>query len=85
VTAARAELFHRISEPDSAAARRRAGELGVLDRVELRNVEFESHRAALDARGGAETPALWDGAGLHVGRDAVLSALESLAQAGAPA
>jgi hypothetical protein len=81
--AARADLFHRISESDSAAVRRRAGELGLLDRLEMRNVEFESHRAALAAHGGGATPALWDGARLHVGRDAVLTALEALARGGA--
>jgi hypothetical protein len=80
VAIARAELFHRISESDSAAARRRAGELGLLDGLELRNVDFESHRAALAALGGGATPALWDGARLHVGRDAVLMALEVLAR-----
>jgi hypothetical protein len=42
MAAARAELFHRISEGDSAAARRRAGELGLLGRLELRNVERRS-------------------------------------------
>lgn len=78
MAATRAELFHRISESDSAAARRRAGELGLLDRLELRNVDFESHRASFAARGGGATPALWDGARLHVGRDAVLAALEAL-------
>ncbi len=79
---ARAELFHRISENDSAAARRHAAELGVVERLELRNVDFESHRAALAARGGAVTPALWDGLRLHVGREAVLAALEALARRG---
>jgi hypothetical protein len=79
VSGARAELFHRISEPDSAAARRRVGELGLVARVEFRNVDFESHRAALAARGGAETPALWDGARLHRGRADVLAALDALA------
>ncbi len=78
----RAELFHRIAESDSAVARRRAGELGIASRLELRNVDFESHRAALAARGGETTPALWDGARLHTGRDAVLSALEALARDG---
>jgi hypothetical protein len=77
----RAELFHRIAEPDSAAARRRAGELGLTEAVAFRNVDFESHRAALAARGGERTPALWDGARLHVGRKAVLAALEGLAGA----
>jgi hypothetical protein len=80
---ARADLFHRISESDSAAARRRAGELGLFTRLELRNVEFESDRAALAAHGGGATPALWDGSRLHVGRDAVLAALEALARGGA--
>jgi hypothetical protein len=73
-----AELFHRIAEPDSAAARRRAGELGLHDRVAFRNVEFDTHRVALAAKGGDATPALWDGAALHVGREAVLAALEAL-------
>jgi len=77
----RADLFHRISESDSAAARRRASELGLFARLELRNVESESDRAARAARGGCgATPALWDGARLHVGRDAVLAALEALAR-----
>jgi hypothetical protein len=80
MAAARADLFHRIPEGDSAAARRRAAELGLLDRLELRNVEFESHRAAFAARGGEATPALWDGARLHVGLDAVLAGLEALAR-----
>lgn len=81
----RADLFHRIAEDDSAAVRRRAGELGLLDALELRNVDFESHRAALAAHGGSATPALWDGARLHVGRAAVVAALEALARGGAPA
>jgi hypothetical protein len=72
------ELFHRISEPDSAAARRRAAELALLDRVDFRNVEFESHRDALAAHGGSETPALWDGERLHVGLAAVTAALDAL-------
>jgi hypothetical protein len=79
---AKAELFHRIAEPDSATARRRVAELGLLGRVEFRNVDFESHRAALAARGGASTPALWDGARLHVGLEAALGALAALAADG---
>lgn len=79
---ARADLFHRIAERDSADVRRRAGELGLFDELELRNVDFESHRAALAARGGERTPALWDGSALHVGREAVLAALERLARRG---
>jgi hypothetical protein len=76
------ELFHRIPEAESAAARTRAAELGLLDRVEFRNVDFESHRDALAARGGAATPALWDGERLHVGLAAVRAALDALHAAG---
>lgn len=79
---ARADLFHRIAERDSADARRRTAELGLLGAVEFRNVDFDSHRAALAARGGERTPALWDGSELHVGREAVLAALERLAARG---
>ena len=78
----RAELFHRIAQADSAAARRHASELDLLERIELRNVEFEGHRNALAARGGEATPALWDGERLHVGLEAVLAALETLARSG---
>lgn len=79
MAAVRADLFHRIAESDSAAVRRRASALGVLDRLELRNVEFDADRSALAVHGGSTTPALWDGVRLHVGREAVLAALETIA------
>jgi hypothetical protein len=71
------QLFHRLAEPDSARARRKVAALGLLERVAFRNVEFESHRLALARRGGAETPALWDGVGLHVGLARVEASLEA--------
>jgi hypothetical protein len=76
------ELFHRLAEPGSAAARVLARDLGLLERVALRNVAFDSHRDALAALGGGATPALWDGARLHVGLAAVKAALRALAGAG---
>ncbi len=79
VNTPRPELFHRIAEQESAAARRRTVELGLADVVAFRNVDFESHGAALAARGGERTPALWDGTRLHVGLDAVVAALQGLA------
>ena len=69
------ELFHRLAEPDSAAARTLVRDLGLLDAVVFRNVAFASHAAGLAAHGGARTPALWDGARLHEGLDAIRAAL----------
>ena len=71
------ELFHRLAEPDSAAARTLVRDLGLLEAVVFRNVAFASHAAELAARGGARTPALWDGARLHEGLDAIRVALSS--------
>ena len=73
------ELFHRLSEPESASARRLVLALALEARVSFRNVAFDAHRDALAALGGAITPALWDGARLHVGLDAVRAALASAA------
>ena len=75
------ELFHRLAEPDSAAARLLVAEAGLLDAVAFRNVAFESHAADLAARGGGRTPALWDGARLHEGLSAVRAALATAATA----
>ncbi len=69
------ELFHALSDPESAAARRLVSDLGLVDEVVFRNVAFDSHRAALAAAGGARTPALLDGEGLHEGLDAIRAAL----------
>lgn len=73
------ELFHRLAEPESAAARTAVKDLGLLDAVAFRNVAFEVHAAALAGRGGARTPALWDGASLHEGLEAVRAALRAAA------
>jgi hypothetical protein len=69
------ELFHRLAEPESAAARTLVRELGFLERVTFRNVAFDSHREALAAHGGGMTPALWDGERLHEGLAAIRAAL----------
>ncbi len=74
------ELFHRIAEPDSAAARQLVVALGLADAIEFRNVAFDAHRDALAALGGGATPALWDGARLHAGLGAVRAALEEMAR-----
>ncbi len=69
------ELFHRLAEPESAAARTLVRELGFLDAVHFRNVAFDSHRDGLASRGGNVTPALWDGERLHEGLAAIRAAL----------
>jgi hypothetical protein len=74
------ELFHRIAEPDSAAARQLAVALGLADVIAFRNVAFDAHREALAALGGGATPALWDGARLHAGLGAARAALEEIAR-----
>lgn len=74
------ELFHRIAEPDSAAARQLAIALGLAEVIAFRNVAFDAHREALAALGGGATPALWDGARLHAGLGAVRAALEEMAR-----
>ncbi len=71
------ELFHRLSEPESAAARTLVRDLGLLEAVSFRNVAFAAHSDALAAHGGGRTPALWDGGRLHVGLPAVRAALST--------
>lgn len=72
-------LYHRIGDPDSAAARRRVVELGLKPRVDFQNVDSEGADAFAE-HGGRRVPALWDGALLHEGRAAVLTQIDRLAE-----
>jgi hypothetical protein len=72
------ELFHAIADPGSAEARRVVVERGLDAQIRMRNVFYPEVAADLAARGGLDTPALWDGARLVVGRAAVLALLAAL-------
>ncbi len=71
-------LYHRIGDPDSAAARLRVVELGLKPRVDFQNVDNEG-ADAFAKHGGRRVPALWDGVLLHEGRAAVLTQIARLA------
>ena len=53
-------------------------DLALLEAIAFRNVAFPSHAADLAARGGARTPALWDGARLHEGLEAIRDVLSAI-------
>ncbi len=72
------ELFHATNDEGSAAARKLVVDRGLEGRIRFRNVFYAEVRADLEARGGTTTPAVWDGAQLIEGRDAVLALLAAL-------
>jgi hypothetical protein len=72
------ELFHAIADEGSATARRIVVERNLEDRVEFRNVFYPEAIAALRSRGGERTPALWDGARLIEGGEAVAARLRAI-------
>ena len=67
------ELFHAISDPESARVRRHVVE-HELD-LRFRNVTYEEVQRDLLARGGKDAPALWDGERLFQGADAIIQRL----------
>jgi hypothetical protein len=71
------ELFHRLDEPRSARVRRWVAEHGLVDAVRFRNVVYPEASADFAARGGNETPALWDGERLFVGPDLIIARLQA--------
>jgi hypothetical protein len=72
------ELFHATNDEGSAAARKRVVDRALVDKIRFRNVFYPEVQADLDARGGTTTPAVWDGAKLIEGRDAVLAFLDGM-------
>ena len=67
------ELFHAISDPESARVRRYVVEHG-LD-LRFRNVTYEEVQRDLLAHGGKNAPALWDGVRLFQGADDIIQRL----------
>jgi len=80
--ARRLELFHRLEEPRSARVRRWVVDHGLLEAVRFRNVVFPEAAADFVARGGSDTPALWDGQRLFTGADLVIARLQAVLDLG---
>lgn len=72
------ELFHAIGDSASAATRSRVVALGLTEQIAFRNVFYPEALADLQARGGGELPALWDGTRFHVGAEAIGAVLDRL-------
>lgn len=73
------ELFHAISDRGSARVRKWVDEHELLPVMRYRNVFYAEVLADLVAHGGTEqsVPALWDGAQLFSGADAVIARLQA--------
>ncbi len=78
----RLELFHRLEEPRSARVRRWVVDHGLLEQVRFRNLLYPEAAADFAARGGSETPALWDGERLFSGPDLVIARLQAVLDVG---
>jgi hypothetical protein len=73
------ELFHAVNDGgESARARSVLVQLGLSDRIRIRNVFYEEVAADFRAHGGTHTPAVWDGVRLIQGSDAVVEFLRQL-------
>ncbi len=72
------ELFHATNDEHSAEARKLVVDRGLVDKIRFRNIFYAEVRADLDARGGNQTPAIWDGVKLIEGREAVVAFLSAL-------
>lgn len=76
------ELFHAISDPGSARARKYVVDHELTEVIRFRNVTYEEVLKDLIARGGTTAPALWDGEKLFTGADAIIARLIAHADVG---
>jgi hypothetical protein len=70
-------LYHRFADADSAVMRRFIVEHGLKPRIDFQNVDADGAEA-FAAHGAIRVPALWDGARLHEGPDAIRLALGAI-------
>ena len=76
------ELFHAIADPSSARVRKYVVDHELTTEVRFRNVTYPEVQADLAARGGTGAPALWDGAHLIQGAEAIIARLVAHADVG---
>jgi hypothetical protein len=71
------ELFHAIGDASSAKVRRFVVDHSLGEVVRFRNVSYPEVVVDLSARGGSveSLPALWNGAELVAGADAIIAVL----------
>ena len=78
------ELFHAIGDTSSARIRRFVVDHELEGVVRFRNITYDEVRRDLATRGGTETPALWDGARLVTGANAIEARLLAWRDVGRP-
>lgn len=76
------ELFHAIADPASAKVRSWVVDHDFTEHVRFRNVSYPEVQVDLTARGGLGAPALWDGATLLTGAEAIIARLVAHADVG---
>ncbi len=76
------ELFHQISDPESARLRRYISEHDLLEHVRFRNLVYPEVQRDFAAHGGQALPALWDGELLFQGAEAAMARLEAFMDVG---
>lgn len=74
-------LYHRVADPASAAVRQKIVAAGLKRLIDFQNVDTDA-ADEFAARNGREVPALWDGARLHEGSDAIDLALGAIIASG---
>jgi len=82
VTTPAFELFHSIADPGSAKVRSWVVDHDFAEHVRFRNLTYPEVQADLTARGGSAPPALWDGATLLTGAEAIIARLAAHADVG---